>query len=86
MVHAIFYKHWTSGACVGMCPCDCTHQMQKTVTQQQFIQALEMFILWKKIDVYKEKCDCEAITIVVWGLGQSPNEVSGGKAQEKLSF
>ena len=31
MVHAIFYMHQNSGACVGMCTCDCTHPMKKTV-------------------------------------------------------
>ena len=27
---AIFYTHQTSGACAGVCECDCTHQMNKT--------------------------------------------------------
>ena len=30
MVHAISYTHQASGACAGMCACDCTHQMEKT--------------------------------------------------------
>ena len=30
MVHAIFYLYQTSGACAGMCVCDCMHQMEKS--------------------------------------------------------
>ena len=30
MVHAIFYFYQTSGACAGMCMCDCMHQMEKS--------------------------------------------------------
>ena len=28
---AIFHKHRTSGACAGVCTCNCMHQMEKTV-------------------------------------------------------
>ena len=28
---AIFHKHQISGACAGVCTCNCTHQMEKTV-------------------------------------------------------
>ena len=31
VVHAIFYIHQTSGACTGMCMCNCMHQIEKIV-------------------------------------------------------
>ena len=39
-----------------------------------------MFVLWKKIEFYKGQRDCKAIVMIAWGLGQSPDGVSGGKA------
>ena len=30
MARAIFYTHHTSGECVGVCACDCTHKIKKT--------------------------------------------------------
>ena len=33
---AIFYKHQTSGRCVGMYACDRTNQMKKTATYMCF--------------------------------------------------
>ena len=42
-----------------------------------------MFVLGKKIEFYKGQSDCEAIVIIPWGLRQSPDEVSGGKALEQ---
>ena len=38
-----------------------------------------MFVWWKKIEFYKGKCDCQAITIAAWGLGHNPCRVSRGK-------
>ena len=32
-----------------------------------------MFVLWKKIEFYKGQRDCEAIVIIAWGLGKSPD-------------
>ena len=29
---AIFYMHQNSGVCAGVCMCNCTHQMDKSVT------------------------------------------------------
>ena len=43
-----------------------------------------MSVLWKNVVFNKGKGDCEAITIAIWGLGQSPGGVSGGKVQEKF--
>ena len=31
VARGIFYTHKTSGACAGVCACDRTHQMKKTV-------------------------------------------------------
>ena len=33
-----------------------------------------MSVLWKKIEFYKGKSDCEAIVIAVWGLRKSPKK------------
>ena len=30
MARAIFYTHQTSGACAGICPFNCMHEMDKT--------------------------------------------------------
>ena len=50
---------------------------------QGFIQALKlMSILLKEI----EFCDCEAIVIAAWSLGQIPGGVSGGKAPIFFGF
>ena len=40
-----------------------------------------MSILWKKIEIYKPKSDCETIVIAALGLRQSPAGVLGGKVQ-----
>ena len=45
-----------------------------------------MPVLWKKIDFYKGKSDCETIVIEAWGMGQIPGGVSGGKAPIFLAF
>ena len=31
-----------------------------------------MLVLWKRIEFYKGKSDCEVIVIAIWGLGQIP--------------
>ena len=36
-MHAIFYMHQTSGACAGVCACDCMHQLDK-ITRGSIIQ------------------------------------------------
>lgn len=36
MVHAIFYLYQTSGACAGICVCDCMHQMEKSALLTYF--------------------------------------------------
>ena len=45
-----------------------------------------MSVLWKKIDFYKGKSDCETIVIAAWGMGQIPGGVSGGKAPIFFGF
>ena len=42
--------------------------------------------LWKKIEFYKGKSDCEAIVVVSWGLWQSPGGFSGSKSSKRLRF
>ena len=45
-----------------------------------FIQALQlMSVLWKKIEFYKGKDDCETIVIAAWDLGQGPGGLLGSK-------
>ena len=34
-ISAISYMHQNSGACTGVCTCDCTHQMKKTAIESQ---------------------------------------------------
>ena len=36
--------------------------------------------LWKKIEFYKQKSNCETIVIAACNLGKIPGEVSGGKS------
>ena len=46
-----------------------------------------MLVFWKKIEFYKGQSDCEAIVIVAWDLGQSPDEpFFGGKALQTFGF
>ena len=45
-----------------------------------------MSVLWKKIEFYKVQSDCKAIVITAWGLGQSRNGVSRGKALQIFGF
>ena len=35
MIRAIFYMHQDSGACAGMCTCNCAYQMKKTAIELQ---------------------------------------------------
>ena len=48
MAHAIFYMHQTSGVCVGMCMCDCTHQIEKTAKAVDFTILTHIFIKQRK--------------------------------------
>ena len=48
MGRTIFYMYQTSGACAGMCKCDCMHQMEKTVI-------LPLFYKNRFITHFKEK-------------------------------
>ena len=55
-----FYMHQTSGACAGMCACDCTHQMEKTViTFAEFFHSafVQGFFLIRKL------LNCSCMTI-----------------------
>ena len=45
-----------------------------------------MSVLWKKIEFYKGKGDCEAIVIAAWDLGQSPGGLLGGKVPNIFGF
>ena len=42
--------------------------------------------LWKKIEFYKGKSDCEAIVIASWGQWQRPGGFSGSKSSKLLRF
>ena len=42
--------------------------------------------LWKKIEIYQPKSNCEAIVITALGLGQGPGGVLGGKVQKHFAF
>ena len=43
----IFYMHQISGTCAGVCTCDCTHQMEKTVFPER-----EYWKLWNIIKYF----------------------------------
>ena len=44
MIRAIIYMHQNSGACAGVCTCDCTYQMKKNaIVSQKERNALTCF-------------------------------------------
>ena len=73
---AIFYTHQTCGACVGVCACNRTHQVEKTVNYDNFpwnfLQESDVsqkhFQLWYNLFfqlAMKRMCYCQTTLVIM---------------------